>query len=102
MGRLPILEREEAAAKVDQKGNDSFRRGPHAVSYRARLKTGTTTGARATTAATWHRLPTFAYERGRWPDETFYMSNISPQARQFNQGIWRELEEVDPRLGKTV
>ena len=27
-------------------------------------------------------------------DETFYMSNISPQARQFNQGIWRELEET--------
>ncbi len=26
--------------------------------------------------------------------ETFYMSNISPQARQFNQGIWRELEET--------
>ena len=26
--------------------------------------------------------------------ETFYMSNISPQARQFNQGIWRELEEL--------
>ncbi|MEM6397124.1 MAG: DNA/RNA non-specific endonuclease [Bacteroidota bacterium] len=29
-----------------------------------------------------------------WADETFMMSNISPQARQFNQGIWRELEEV--------
>ncbi len=27
-------------------------------------------------------------------DETFYMSNITPQARQFNQGIWRELEEL--------
>ncbi|WP_273444863.1 DNA/RNA non-specific endonuclease [Neolewinella agarilytica] len=26
--------------------------------------------------------------------ETFYMSNISPQARQFNQGVWRELEEL--------
>ncbi|MEM9836486.1 MAG: DNA/RNA non-specific endonuclease [Bacteroidota bacterium] len=26
--------------------------------------------------------------------ETYYMSNISPQARQFNQGIWRELEEL--------
>lgn len=25
--------------------------------------------------------------------ETFYMSNISPQNRAFNQGIWRELEE---------
>ena len=25
--------------------------------------------------------------------ETFFMSNISPQVRAFNQGIWRELEE---------
>ena len=25
--------------------------------------------------------------------ETFYMSNISPQIRNFNSGIWRELEE---------
>lgn len=25
--------------------------------------------------------------------ETYYMSNISPQAPQFNRGIWRELEE---------
>ncbi|MEM8584315.1 MAG: DNA/RNA non-specific endonuclease [Bacteroidota bacterium] len=29
-----------------------------------------------------------------WADESFMMSNISPQARQFNQGIWRELEEL--------
>ncbi len=27
-------------------------------------------------------------------EETFYMSNISPQARNFNGGIWRELEEL--------
>lgn len=26
--------------------------------------------------------------------ESFFMSNISPQARQFNQGVWRELEEL--------
>ncbi|MEZ4967849.1 MAG: DNA/RNA non-specific endonuclease [Saprospiraceae bacterium] len=26
-------------------------------------------------------------------DETFYMSNMSPQLRAFNGGIWRELEE---------
>ena len=26
--------------------------------------------------------------------ETFYMSNISPQNRKFNGGIWRELEEL--------
>lgn len=27
-------------------------------------------------------------------DESFLMSNISPQARNFNKGIWRELEET--------
>lgn len=27
-------------------------------------------------------------------DETFFMSNISPQAANFNKGIWRELEEL--------
>jgi endonuclease G, mitochondrial len=26
--------------------------------------------------------------------ETFYMSNISPQASNFNKGVWRELEEL--------
>ncbi len=26
--------------------------------------------------------------------ETFFMSNISPQSRNFNKGIWRELEET--------
>ncbi len=25
---------------------------------------------------------------------TFVMSNISPQARNFNNGVWRELEEL--------
>ena len=25
--------------------------------------------------------------------ETFYMSNITPQVKQFNNGIWKELEE---------
>ncbi len=27
-------------------------------------------------------------------DATFYLSNVSPQARQFNGGVWRELEEL--------
>lgn len=27
-------------------------------------------------------------------EETFFMSNISPQSRNFNKGIWRELEEL--------
>ena len=35
----------------------------------------------------------FAYDANR-ANETFYLSNISPQARQFNQGVWRELEEL--------
>jgi len=29
----------------------------------------------------------------RMMGETFYMSNIAPQAPQFNRGIWKELEE---------
>lgn len=32
--------------------------------------------------------------------ETFLMSNISPQARQFNGGIWRELEELTREWAK--
>ena len=30
----------------------------------------------------------------QYADETFLLSNVSPQAPQFNQGIWRELEEL--------
>lgn len=32
--------------------------------------------------------------------ETFYMSNISPQAGNFNKGIWRELEELTRNWAK--
>lgn len=32
--------------------------------------------------------------------ETFFMSNISPQARNFNKGIWRELEELTRNWAK--
>jgi len=32
--------------------------------------------------------------------ESFYMSNISPQARHFNGGIWRELEELTRNWAK--
>ncbi|MBV6654991.1 MAG: DNA/RNA non-specific endonuclease [Mameliella sp.] len=32
--------------------------------------------------------------------ETFLMSNISPQARQFNGGVWRELEELTREWAK--
>lgn len=42
-----------------------------------------------------HLLPVAdrAYSRAAM-DETFYMSNISPQERHFNGGVWRELEEL--------
>ena len=29
-----------------------------------------------------------------WADETFLLSNVSPQLPAFNQGVWRELEEL--------
>ena len=32
--------------------------------------------------------------------ETFYLSNISPQSRNFNKGIWRELEELTRNWAK--
>ena len=32
--------------------------------------------------------------------ESFYMSNMSPQRRGFNQGIWRELEETTRKWAK--
>lgn len=32
--------------------------------------------------------------------ETFFMSNISPQSRNFNKGIWRELEEMTRNWAK--
>lgn len=35
----------------------------------------------------------FAWNRAL-AEKTFFLSNISPQARQFNQGVWRELEEL--------
>lgn len=35
----------------------------------------------------------FAWDK-KLADATFYLSNVSPQARQFNQGVWRELEEL--------
>ena len=41
-----------------------------------------------------HLIP--AADRGydrKLMDETFYMSNISPQLRGFNGGVWRDLEE---------
>ena len=34
--------------------------------------------------------------------ETFFMSNISPQSRNFNGGIWRELEELTRSWAKKM
>lgn len=34
--------------------------------------------------------------------ETFFMSNISPQSRNFNGGIWRELEELTRTWAKKM
>lgn len=34
--------------------------------------------------------------------ETFFMSNISPQSRNFNGGIWRELEELTRNWAKKM
>lgn len=33
-------------------------------------------------------------------DETFLMSNISPQSKNFNKGVWRELEELSRSWAK--
>ena len=38
----------------------------------------------------------FKFSR-RMMQETFYMSNVSPQVPQFNRGIWKELEELTRR-----
>ncbi|MEL7120860.1 MAG: DNA/RNA non-specific endonuclease [Bacteroidota bacterium] len=58
------------------------------------------------TSAEWEDYKNSGYDRGHLVPaadmafseeaikETFYMSNISPQSRNFNQGIWRELEEL--------
>lgn len=34
-------------------------------------------------------------------DESFYLSNISPQNPQFNRGVWKKLENYIRHLGKT-
>lgn len=49
-----------------------------------------------------HLLPVAdrAYSRAAM-DETFFMSNISPQDRHFNGGVWRELEELVRDWAKT-
>ncbi len=60
----------------------------------------------ATGSATWYDYRGSGYDRGHLVpaadrafsrqaiEETFLMSNISPQEHHFNAGIWRELEEL--------
>ncbi len=59
-----------------------------------------------TGSASWYDYRGSGYDRGHLVpaadmsfdekalNETFYMSNISPQARDFNKGVWKELEEL--------
>ena len=84
-----LLEREKLQQKWTKR-EDSFREDPM-------VSTGSADGYdyRGSGYDRGHLAPfaDFAYDAAL-ADETFYMSNISPQARQFNQGVWRELEEV--------
>lgn len=60
----------------------------------------------STESAKWFEYKGSGYDRGHLApaadmafnetamNESFYMSNVSPQARDFNKGIWKELEEL--------
>ncbi|MEM0995149.1 MAG: DNA/RNA non-specific endonuclease [Bacteroidota bacterium] len=69
---------------------DNYRPDP-----KVRSKTATTYDYRGSGYDRGHLVPVgdrkFSFEA---MDETFFMSNISPQERHFNGGIWRELEEL--------
>lgn len=70
--------------------NDNFRADPA-------IRTGSSTpnDYRGSGYDRGHMVPAadMAYDAAAM-DETFLMSNITPQSRNFNQGIWRELEEL--------
>ena len=65
-----------------------------------------------TGSATWYDYRGSGYDRGHLVpaadrafsreaiEETFLMSNISPQKHHFNGGVWRELEELTRRWAK--
>lgn len=65
-----------------------------------------------TGSATWYDYRGSGYDRGHLVpaadrafsreaiEETFLMSNISPQERHFNGGVWRELEELTRQWAK--
>jgi endonuclease G len=60
----------------------------------------------STGSANWYDYKGSGYDRGHLAsaadmafsetaiNESFFMSNMSPQARDFNKGIWKELEEL--------
>lgn len=72
------------------KREDNYRTDP-----KVRTKSATTYDYRGSGYDRGHLVPVgdrkFSFEA---MDETFFMSNISPQERHFNGGIWRELEEL--------
>ena len=84
-----VLERKNLQQEWTERPRD-FRADPE-------VRTGSATDAdyRGSGYDRGHLAPfaDFAWSRER-AAETFYLSNISPQARQFNQGVWRELEEL--------
>ena len=84
----PLLP-EEINGDTDREGS-SFRPDP-AVSTGSALPTDYTRSG----YDRGHLAPAgdFKFSR-RMMQETFFMSNISPQAPQFNRGIWKELEEL--------
>lgn len=72
------------------KREDNFRPDP-----KVGTKSATTSDYRRSGYDRGHLVPAAdrAFSREAM-DETFYMSNIAPQERKFNGGIWRELEEL--------
>lgn len=84
-----ILTRENLNKKWNKRSNN-FRPDPY-----VRSRTAIDDDYRGSGYDRGHMVPSadLAWNKS-WSDETFMFSNISPQARQFNQGIWRELEET--------
>ncbi len=84
-----LLRRENLQKEWSERSND-FRPDP-----KVRTQSATDDDYRGSGYDRGHLVPNgdLAWDAA-FSSETFYMSNISPQARQFNQGIWRELEET--------
>lgn len=80
----------EQLQKNNVKREDNFREDPKIKSQTANVY-----DYRGSGYDRGHLLPVadrnFSFEA---MDETFFFSNIAPQVRQFNGGIWRELEEL--------